>query len=307
MKKLFYLITLIFFCSCATIVNKTTQKIYILSDSDSLQIFVNGDTIEKNQQLMKIKRNNRPIQIIAKKDSIQDTAYIRSKLDPLFVIGNAAIPYGAFLGYMVDMWSKEIYMYPTYNRLIYVNNNLHIEQPGLPVYISFSPRIPTFISFKNYEFNNSVISPFGFDLGGEIYFKRNYSFSGGINFTVPGKETDNSMLDKIKISSFNANILFNKRFGKTAIGMGMNLNTFNYLFQNSSNEDFSITTLGPSAEIKLRLYPDFHIVSTLHSAVLDTKANEFVWGTVFSFGIRYDFEFMNFEEKRFKQLIRKNI
>lgn len=305
MKKLFYLITLIFFCSCATIVNKPTQKIYLLSDTDSLQISVNDDTIEINQQIVKVKRNSRPLKIIAKKDSIQDTAYIRSKLDPLFVIGNAAMPYGAFLGYIVDAMGKETYMYPTYNQLIFENNKLHIEQPGLPVNISFTARIPTLVSINNFENNNQGISPFGFDMGGELFFRRVYYISGGINFTVPA--STNSSQNKEGISSLNAHIFFNKKLNKAAWGMGLNLSTFYYLFYNSSYQDYEITTLGPSIEFKYKFYPDFYIVSTLHSAVLNTNNSKFIWGTVFSFGIRYNFEIMNFEEKRFKQLIRKNI
>ncbi|MCL2039057.1 MAG: HEAT repeat domain-containing protein [Bacteroidetes bacterium] len=106
-----FLIFLLTFSSCATIVNKKTTEVNIISNSDSVQVYINNDSLNWHTLPTKIDvmRSKNNLKITVQKDTVQKQIEVKSKNSNIFWFGNLC-SYG--LGYIADLTNSKRFTYP---------------------------------------------------------------------------------------------------------------------------------------------------------------------------------------------------
>lgn len=128
MNKIIIITSCLVFSSCATLFNKSSIPVTILTEN-ATTIIVN-DTIENNisstAHHFNLKRNNKKLKIETKSDSYTNVYYIKSKSSPT-ILCNCLIGFFGIPGIAADLISKKGYTYPRYINLIskeYVVNEI---------------------------------------------------------------------------------------------------------------------------------------------------------------------------------------
>ncbi|HEX4375389.1 MAG TPA: hypothetical protein VHZ50_18940 [Puia sp.] len=123
-----FLFLMIVFASCATVVNRRTTDVKIISKTDSVKFYINKDssTWYDAPQTLAIERSKNDLLITAKKDTVQKTFSIKRKLSIAFLLGN--IFSGAYVGYAVDLFSPKRLTYPPEINIDFDNNSYSTEK-----------------------------------------------------------------------------------------------------------------------------------------------------------------------------------
>jgi hypothetical protein len=119
---------MIAFTSCATIINRRTTDVKIISKKDPVKFYINGDSSTWNNtpQTLAIERSRSDLVITAKKDTVQKTFLIRSKLSTAFWLGN--IFCGGLAAYAVDLFSPKRFTYPSEISIDFDKNTYSIQK-----------------------------------------------------------------------------------------------------------------------------------------------------------------------------------
>ena len=119
---------MIAFTSCATIINRRTTDVRIISKKDPVKFYINGDSSawSNTPQTLAIERSKNDLVITAKKDTVQKTFLIRSKLSTAFWLGN--IFCGGLAAYAVDLFSSKRFTYPSEISIDFDKNTYSIQK-----------------------------------------------------------------------------------------------------------------------------------------------------------------------------------
>ena len=171
MKEIFLrlvvvLLTVLLSTSCATLINTRTVRVNVFSDTDSVKVHFNNDSLNwhnlpTNIDVIRSKNN---LMITTQKDTTQKQIEVKRRLSTAFWLGN--LSFGPFdvLGYIVDLTNHKRFTYPKTIFIDYNNNRYYTLQKSLyNNQIKFSP-----IKTMN------LINP-GFELSYEREFGRKFS------------------------------------------------------------------------------------------------------------------------------------
>ncbi|MHB9055152.1 MAG: hypothetical protein ACYC2P_03225, partial [Paludibacteraceae bacterium] len=116
-----FLILVILFSSCATLVHQRTVDVNV--HSDSVRICINNDTARwyNTPTWINVERSRNDFTLTARKDTIQKQINIKSKLSTAFWLGNIFSGIGVF-GYAIDLTNPKRFTYPK-NITIDLNSN----------------------------------------------------------------------------------------------------------------------------------------------------------------------------------------
>lgn len=183
--------------SCATLIHHRTVAVDIYSDTDSVKICVNNDTIKwyNTPASIRTKRSPNSLNIIAEKDSTQQQINVKSELSNAFWIGNLVSGMG-FLGYAVDLTNPQRFTYPAtitinFKSNSFSTNNYRAWQPPEKGFLAFKISIPEgnhFYLNKGKGYGNTF-GFLGISGGIEYYFSDKYcintDFGALTNFAAP--------------------------------------------------------------------------------------------------------------------------
>jgi hypothetical protein len=118
---------MIAFTSCATLVNRPTTDVKIISKTGSVKFFINKDTSTwYTPKTLAIERSKNDLLITAKNDTIQKVFSIKSKLSIAFLLGN--IFSGGIAGYAIDLYSPKRFTYPSEISIDFNKNSYSIRK-----------------------------------------------------------------------------------------------------------------------------------------------------------------------------------
>lgn len=183
--------------SCATLANKTTTLVNIEVDTDSVKVCVNNDTTHWHNTPVTIKtlRQEKELQITAKKQNDTKQYFISSRLSPSFIYGN--IFSGGVAAYMIDLTNPKRFYYPSnitlyYNSAKYKATNSYTTNSGPEknlINLKFSiPEGNHFFLNKGSAYGRRF-GFLGISGGAEYYFSDKYCVSfdvgGMLDFMIP--------------------------------------------------------------------------------------------------------------------------
>lgn len=115
---------MIAFTSCATIINRHSTDVKIISKADSVAFYINKDSSIwfKAPKTLAIERSRNDLLITAKKNTVQKTFSIKRRLSIAFLLGNIFSGIGIF-GYAVDLYSPKRFTYPPEISIDFDNNS----------------------------------------------------------------------------------------------------------------------------------------------------------------------------------------
>ena len=104
--------------SCATLSNSPTVKVNIYSDTDSVKVYVNNDSL--NWQALPtsidVMRSKNNLMVTAQKDTIQKQIEVKRETSTAFWLGNAFPSFfyssAGIVGYVIDLTSPKRFTYP---------------------------------------------------------------------------------------------------------------------------------------------------------------------------------------------------
>ena len=193
------LLIVLLFSSCATIVNRSIVRVNIYSDTDSVKVHVNNDSL--NWQTLPtsidVVRSKNNLTITAQKDTIQKQIEVKRGISTAFWLGNLFSSVGV-IGYAIDLTNPKRFTYPT-TILLHLDNKdktyssgnyntwLNPQKNLLNIKIS----IPEGNHFRLNK-GNGYGNAFGFlgiSAGFEYYFSEKYclnmDFGGLTDFIIP--------------------------------------------------------------------------------------------------------------------------
>jgi len=231
MKKLLLIIPcFIVFTSCATVLNRRTQRIDIVTNKRA-DVKINDKVVinVNNRTKFIAVRDIQPIKLFVFNDSMSKELLLDSK---------SSFPYwfniyaNAGLGMLIDKDSPKRYVYP---KRVYVDmtNNLNtfttynpiIRRGSLQLHCSF-PWINNFllnpIDENNYKFNTGFM---GISLGLDYFYKTNQflniSASGVMNFFIPFPAAVDYSAEVDMMESAYLSLSNNYRIKRFSIGYGI--------------------------------------------------------------------------------------
>lgn len=118
MKTFALIITVLFFTSCATLVNTRYTEVNLYTRQDSVKVYLNNSAdYSMTPARITAERSGEPLRITLEKNEQKEKIQVPSRITPQFWIGNMFT--GMFvLGYMVDLSNDRRFTYP---RKIYVD------------------------------------------------------------------------------------------------------------------------------------------------------------------------------------------
>jgi hypothetical protein len=227
---------MIFLSSCATILNKQTQKIKITA-KENIKIlsvenaklidsnFLHNDSIKKYQ----VYRRNNPLKINVLIDSAQKSIYIKPRISDVFW---ANIFFTNGLGLIVDAFSNNTYGYPKNNVLkladtayipkkfkVYKKDYFEIPQNNKgDIKWIFAYSFANFFHIKTANYNFASASLFGAESGLEYFYNRKRFLS--LN---AGLAANSSISDFEQSAIFYANVNNNHIVKDLEFGYGLNI------------------------------------------------------------------------------------
>ncbi len=113
-KKTIFALSVLFFCSCATLFNKTYTTINIHTSSPA-KIVVSNDTIKtiENSAAFIVERSKNPLLVESITDSIKKTYSVKPILSTMFYNNFLCLPYG-ISGAVIDLFSEKKFNYPAH-------------------------------------------------------------------------------------------------------------------------------------------------------------------------------------------------
>lgn len=231
-----------FFSSCATLMNESTTRIRVRSDTPS-QVIVNNKSYQLDKKLnIKVERSKDSLLLKAKSDSLSKVFVLKSK-NSFYYYANI-LTYG--IGFIWD--SKNINRY-TYQRNVFINYNSDITIPD-----SFKPckkgqlnlifSLPHINSFYLHPIDESTKINNGFwGLSvGIDYFYNNHKFmrltaNAVTDFFVPFPAAVDIIGEYELMSSFYFSLTDNYKFKTFTFGYGLNYSKNTWDFRIYSWED----------------------------------------------------------------------
>lgn len=103
MKTLALMLCVLFFTSCATLVNTRYTEVSLYTRQDSVKIYLNDSAgYSLTPARVTVERSEEPLRLTLEKDEQKEKILVPSRISPQFWIGNICM--GAFsLGYLVDL------------------------------------------------------------------------------------------------------------------------------------------------------------------------------------------------------------
>jgi hypothetical protein len=123
-KSLPLLFFILFFSSCATLMNSSYTQINLYTKQDSLKVYLTDSThFAYTPAQLLVERSKSPLKVTLEKQDLKKTVLIPKKLSLAFTIGNYIN--GSFpAGYLIDLTNVKRFKYPSsvYFDLDYINN-----------------------------------------------------------------------------------------------------------------------------------------------------------------------------------------
>lgn len=211
MKTLALMLCVLFFTSCATLVNTRYTEVSLYTRQDSVKIYLNDSAgYSLTPARVTVERSEEPLRLTLEKDEQKEKILVPSRISPQFWIGNICM--GAFsLGYLVDLSNDKRFTYP---RKIYVDledpenvdyryrtrekpQNLLLQAPQKKTYtgqkgtVNIKLSIPEGNSFflDKLTHRGNTFGFLGITTGADYYYKdkRYWGLGAGalINFMIP--------------------------------------------------------------------------------------------------------------------------
>ncbi len=196
MKKIneiiIFLLSILVFTSCATIINEKTTELKILSNSDSVKVYINDDSAKLYPLPVKLDvlRSEENLKITAQKDSVHKQIEVESKHSAIFLWGNLFSGVGV-LGYIVDLTNPKRFTYP--EKII-----IDFDEKGI---LSLNP-IPWFREPQKHLVNLKFSIP----EGNHFYLNKGYGYGTAFGFMLATAGFEYYFTDK-NCLSMNAGLL----------------------------------------------------------------------------------------------------
>ena len=235
-----FLLLMLFFTSCATLVNKESYEILISTDHPEAQAQVKGET-HYLPYYFNVERSKEDLSVKLINDTLTKDFIIKPSLDPSFLYGNLVWLYACPVAYFIDSKSSKKYYY---GKSIYLNINdttTIIKHKALKVYYDYFsnsveantgqvnlnlsfPLVNNFYWYPENESLKSKTGSLGFSIGLDYYYnKRKF-----INFTACAVTDISSIAENLGYSeeeslrSLSLNLTDNFKTGRFTFGYGMN-------------------------------------------------------------------------------------
>lgn len=179
------------FTSCTTIIHQNTVRVSIYTDVDSATVNLKDSSkYYVTPAKIDILRSKSDIELIVKKDSVEMSVFLKSRLSTAFWLGNLFNGSG-ILGYAIDLSNPKRFTYPE-NNYISLTGSKGIYKAGLQKPKRWYPAVKNQINFKfslpesNFFYLNRGYgygSSFGFlgiSAGLEYYISDRYSINSDI-------------------------------------------------------------------------------------------------------------------------------
>lgn len=193
-RSVLFGILVLLFASCSTVLNKRKVAVYVYSDVDSAQVYINGNNTKATTPAkIYLERSKKDIALTLKMDSISKEIILKRKISKMYWFGNLFTFAG--VGYLIDLSNPKRFSYKR-NNSIHFTDTCKIFRPSkfnIPVKgqinLKFSiPESNHFYINQGYGYGNSF-GFLGISGGIEYYFKDLYSVNidvGGItDFLIP--------------------------------------------------------------------------------------------------------------------------
>jgi uncharacterized protein YceK len=271
MKNIAFILIIVIFSSCATIINSKRTTIEIQSKVDNTFLMVNKDSLIGIPAIIDIPRSYYDFNLTIVKDSTTKIIKIKSKVAPEYKWGNLAFFYYCPIGYIIDANSRQKLF--TYDKVINVNiqdnsqeyQNWFADKKGQ---LFFTSSIPFFnaLEFDDGKGKVDFNRYFGLSLGFGYYYSHNSFVVAKIGATgisdLPFPVMDRFRNGKYVIVNSQCFKLNNFHdFDRFNVGYGINISRFHYAeyFADSiSHKDTKLSShqsynLGANIEIQLKL------------------------------------------------------
>ena len=108
-----FLITIILFSSCATLIHQNTTRINVHSDYDTVKVCLYNDTSKwyATPAVLEVERSKFDLLLLVDKDSTRELLQVNSKLSTAFWLGNMFSGAG-IVGYAIDLTNPRRFTYP---------------------------------------------------------------------------------------------------------------------------------------------------------------------------------------------------
>jgi len=165
-----FLSTVLLFSSCATINNKKTTEVKIFSNSDSVKVYLNDDslnwyTLPAKVDVMRSKNN---LMITAQKDTVQKQIEVKSRNSSAFLWGNLLFAWLSPVAYFVDWKNPKRYEFPPNILLEFDNNEVNFAT-GYKIW------------FKEPQ-KNLLNLKFSIPYGNHLFLNKGYDYGGTFGF-----------------------------------------------------------------------------------------------------------------------------
>jgi len=280
---LFYsiiLFVLIFFSSCASVLNQPVQSVFISKDKNIQSVSVpkslsTDSSLSKNDvaKVYYVERNKKPLAVELQLDSAKKTVFLQSRNSTAYWV-NIYFNYG--LGMLVDKDNRKRYAYPRRNYFI-VKDTMIKRVAFAPikkgtVNVSFSWPLPSFFNLQSESGNYVSSGPLGLQTGLDYFYKNNQYISLNL-----GAATDifGEYLGKGYYESANlvfVNLMNNNIIGRFDFGYGAHLSIFEWrrkTMGDTINLDKTIktTAAGPGLSTQYR-FGDYFRLGILYQAAI---------------------------------------
>ena len=265
--QIFFIISAMILCSCATTLNQPLQRIFIATDNNIKSVTVNRSTLTDStligideSKIYYVPRGPKPLIGELQHYSTKKIVILKARSSFAYW-ANIDFNYG--LGMLVDKNSTKRYAYPQKNYFSVEDTTIkrHRFPPVRKGTINLSLSLP-FITIFNVQSNNrkyNSIGIFGLEAGMDFFYKKDHYVSFNI-----GAATDASIVDHIGPgyfetgSSLFASVQNNYVIGSFDIGYGINLSQLQWrkkTIGDTINLDQSVknTALGFSLSAQYRM------------------------------------------------------
>ena len=186
-------LTVLLFTSCATLVNTRTVRINVYSDTDSVKVHFNNDSLNWHPlpTSIDVMRSKNNLMITAQKDTIQKQIKVKRRISKAFWLGNLALGPADVVGYIVDLTNHKRFTYPKTIFIDYNSSSYYTLQKPQKDLLNIKISIPEgnfFYLNKGYGYGNTF-GFIGISAGFEYYFSDKYclnmDFGWLTDFIIP--------------------------------------------------------------------------------------------------------------------------
>jgi hypothetical protein len=250
--------SLVFMTSCATLLNRHTQKIHIATDNKITGLQVEQAT-KLDSTTYLVTRGRQDLTIHFRLDTTEKTLLLRSQNSFAFWFNVN----NYFAGMLIDWKNPKRYSYPAFTYLTakdsVVERHRYPPTPKGKVRFSLSYLPAGGFSLASPVGRFSAYSPLGLETGLDYFYRpdRYVSLSLGVALGFPGGQHGGDFYKTAGL--LYANLRNNYNVGSFDLGYGVNISRFHLISNTLANPNHDEGGFGPSLSAQYRISDNFRI------------------------------------------------